>query len=204
MFVSFLLVSLSIHPHVLTLTQLVVLGASVIACRSIQRHIVALKSDIDIYKFVLLPMREREQEHTSQHLAPQQGSVFAPPPRKMAKRAILICCVRKFVIGFELVLFHSCLIGLKLLALSNVILFLSCMFRAQFQSPICVFTADMFSMPFITFEILCYAAEFANLLAEVPSPPPSCIRPFNKLVYDSRDIEAEEGEDSDRHGSPNC
>ena len=149
-------------------------------------------------------MREREQEHTSQHLAPQQGSVFAPPPRKMAKRAILICCVRKFVIGFELVLFHSCLIGLKLLALSNVILFLSCMFRAQFQSPICVFTADMFSMPFITFEILCYAAEFANLLAEVPSPPPSCIRPFNKLVYDSRDIEAEEGEDSERHGSPNC
>jgi hypothetical protein len=57
-----------------------------IACRSIQRHIVALESDIDIYKSVLLPMREPDHDHTSQHVAPQRESVFALPPRRMAKR----------------------------------------------------------------------------------------------------------------------
>ena len=76
----------------LTFVQLVVLGGSVIACRSIQRHIVALESDIDIYKSVLLPMREPDHEHTSQHVAPQRGSVFAPPPRKMLKRNFDLLC----------------------------------------------------------------------------------------------------------------
>ena len=78
------------------------------------------------------------------------------------------------------------------------------MCRAQFQSPIRVLTVDMFSTPSTTFELPCYAAELANLLAEAPSPPPSRIRPFNKLVEDYVDIEAEEGEDSDRHDSPSC
>ena len=49
-----------------------------------------------------------------------------------------------------------------------------------------------------TFELTSYVAEFANLLAEAPSSPPSRIRPFNKLVLDLLDIEAKEGEDSDR------
>ena len=52
--------------------------------------------------------------------------------------------------------------------------------------------------PSKTFELPSYAAEFANILAEAPSPPPSRIRPFNKLVLDLLDIEAKEGEDSDR------
>jgi hypothetical protein len=60
-FVSFLLVSFSFHPCILTFTQLVVLGGSIITCRSIQRHIVALESDINVYKSVLLPMREPDQ-----------------------------------------------------------------------------------------------------------------------------------------------
>ena len=80
LFLYFLLVSFSIHSRILTFAQLVVLGGSVIACRSIQHHIVALESDIDIYKSVLLPMRKPDQEHTSQHVAPQRGLVFAPPP----------------------------------------------------------------------------------------------------------------------------
>ena len=61
-----------------------------------------------------------------------------------------------------------------------------------------VLTADMFSTPSTTFELPCYAAGLANLLAEAPSPPPSRIRPFNKLVEVYVDIEAKEGEDSDR------
>lgn len=65
-----------------------------------------------------------------------------------------------------------------------------------------VLTADMFSTPSTTFELPCYAAGLANELAEAPSPPPSRIRPFNKLVEVYVDIEAEEGEDSYRHGSP--
>jgi hypothetical protein len=86
------LVSFSIFSRFLTFAQLVSLGGSVIACHSIQRHIVALESDIDIYKSVLLPMREPDHNHTSQHVAPQRGSVVAPPPRKMAKRNFDLLC----------------------------------------------------------------------------------------------------------------
>ena len=81
-----------IHFFILTFLHFVVLGASIIACRSIQCHIVALELDIDIFKSILLPMRELEQEHTSQQVAPQRGSIFAPPPRKMAKRNFDLLC----------------------------------------------------------------------------------------------------------------
>ena len=60
------------------------------------------------------------------------------------------------------------------------------------------------SSPFNTFELPTYAAGLANLLADAPSPPPTRTRPFNKLVLEYVDLEAEEGEDSDRHGSPSC
>ena len=69
------------------------LGNSIIACRSIQRHIVAFELDIDVFKSILLPICEPEQEYTSQQAAPQRGSVFAPPPRKMAKRNFDLMCV---------------------------------------------------------------------------------------------------------------
>ena len=62
----------------------------------------------------------------------------------------------------------------------------------------------MSSSPSKTFELLIYAARLANLLAEAPSPPSSRIRPFNKLIEDFLDIEADEGKDSDRNGSPSC
>ena len=119
------------------------------------------------------------------------------------RSVILICCVRKFVIGFEIALFHFCLYGSKLLALANVILFSSCMFRVQNESLIRVIF-DMFSTPFRTFELPCYAARLANLLAEAPSPAPIRTRSFNKLVEGFLDIDVEEGEDSDRHASPSC
>jgi hypothetical protein len=78
------------------------------------------------------------------------------------------------------------------------------MFRAHFQSPIRILTADMFSTPSTTFDLPSYAAEIANLMAEAPSPPPSRTRPYKKLVENYLDIEAEESEDSDRDGSPLC
>ena len=56
----------------------------------------------------------------------------------------------------------------------------------------------------MTFELLCSTAEFANLLVEAPSPHPIRTCPFNNLVLDYLDIEAAEGEDSDRHGRPSC
>jgi hypothetical protein len=59
----------------------------------------------------------------------------------------------------------------------------------------------MFATPSATFELPHYASEFAHLLAEAPSPPPSCIRPYNKLVLDFLDIEAEQSEESARHSS---
>ena len=76
------------------------------------------------------------------------------------------------------------------------------MCKVQNESPIRVLNADMFATPSTTFELPSYAVEFAHLLAEVPSPPLSCTLPFNKLVLDFLNIEAEHGEDSDRHGSP--
>ena len=92
LFLFFLLVSFSTYSCIVTFLQLVVLGGSVIACCSIQRHIMALESNIDIYKSVLLPMCEPDHEHTSQHVAPQRGSVFAPPPRNMEKRNFDLLC----------------------------------------------------------------------------------------------------------------
>ena len=85
-----------------------------------------------------------------------------------------------------------------------VILFSSCMFRVQNESPIRVLTAYMFSSPSTMFELPWYVVGVANLLADAPSPPLICNRPFNKLVEDFLDIEAEDGKDSDRHGSPSC
>ena len=67
----FIFVSFSIHFLILIFSHFVVLRGFVIACHFIQRHIMALKSDIDIFKSVLLPMRETEQEYTSQHAASQ-------------------------------------------------------------------------------------------------------------------------------------
>ena len=65
-------------------------------------------------------------------------------------------------------------------------------------------TACRSSSPSKTFELPTYAAGLANLLAEAPSPPPSRIRPFNKLIENFLDIEADEGKESDRNGSPSC
>ena len=75
------------------------------------------------------------------------------------------------------------------------------MYRAPILSPIRVLTADMFSTPSATFELPPYVAEFANVLAELPSPPPTRTQPFNNEVMDFLDIEAKQGEDSDSHGS---
>ena len=60
----------------------------------------------------------------------------------------------------------------------------------------------MFLSPLKTSELPSYAAELANLLAEALSLPPSRTRLLNNHVLDFLDIEAEQGDDSDRHGSP--
>ena len=74
--------------------------------------------------------------------------------------------------------------------------------RVHIETPIHVLNADMFATPSTTFELPSYAVDLAHLLVEGLSPPPSRTRPFNKLVLDFLDIEAEQGEDSDRHDSP--
>ena len=65
------------------------------------------------------------------------------------------------------------------------------MCKVQKESRIRVLTTDMFSTPSTTFEFPSYVAKFAHLLAEAPSPPLSRTRPYNKLVLDFLDIEAE-------------
>ena len=142
--------------------------------------------------------------NTPHNTWPRNGDRFLLLLPGTWKNAILICYVNKFVVCFELAFFHSYILSSKVLAFSNVILFLSCVYREQIESPICVLTMDMFSTPSATFEFPSYAAELANFLAEAPSPPPSHTRPFNKLVLDFLDIEAKQGKDSDSHGSASC
>jgi hypothetical protein len=81
-----------IHFPMLIPSHFDCVGSSIIACRLIHCHIVALESDIDVFKSILLPLREPDQEHTSQPAALQRGFVFAPPPRKMAKRNFDLLC----------------------------------------------------------------------------------------------------------------
>ena len=78
------------------------------------------------------------------------------------------------------------------------------MFKVQNKNPICVLTADMFATPSTMFELFSYVVVHTHLPAEAPSPSPSGTRPFNKQVLDFLDIEAKQGENSDRHGSPSC
>ena len=85
-----------------------------------------------------------------------------------------------------------------------IFLLSSFMCRVQNESPIHVLNSDMFATFSTTFELPSYVAELAHLLAEAPSPPPSRTRPFNKLVLDFLEIEAEQGEVNNRHGSPSC
>ena len=90
--IYFLFVTFHIHFLILTFSHFFVLRGSIITCRSMQRHIVLLESDIDVFKSILLFICEFDQEHTSQQAAPQRGLVFAPPPWKMAKRNFDLLC----------------------------------------------------------------------------------------------------------------
>ena len=82
--------------------------------------------------------------------------------------------------------------------------FSSCMFRVPKESPVCVFSMDMFATPSTMLELPLYATELTHHLMKAPSPPPTRTCPFNNLVLDFLDIEAQHGEDSDRHDSPSC
>ena len=129
-----------------------------------------------------------------------EGQFLLLPGR--CQSAIFICFVDKFVLGSQLAGLHFYLLGWEFLACAHVFDFSSYIFRVQNESPTCVFNADMFATPSPTFKLPSYAIELAHLLAEAPSPPSSCTCPFNNLVLDFLDIEAEQGEDSDRYGSP--
>jgi hypothetical protein len=64
------LITFSIDFNDLCSLHFDVLGGFVIVCRFIQRHIVALESDINIFKALLLHMRNHELESTSWQIAP--------------------------------------------------------------------------------------------------------------------------------------
>ena len=114
------------------------------------------------------------------------------------RRTILICCVRKFFLATILLAFLSYRIGS---GMGSCFYSSSFMCKVQNQSPICVLTVDIFATLSTTFKLPSYAPELAHLLPESPSPPLSRTRPFNKLVFNFLDIEADQGKDSDRHGS---
>ena len=109
-------------------------------------------------------------------------------------------CIRSFLASNLLVILFSRIGVLHMYSCFSS----SCMFKVQNKSPICVFTAHMFATLSTTFELPFYTNDHAHLLAEPPSPPPNRTHLFNKLVLDFLNIEAKQGDDSDRHGSPSC
>ena len=66
-------------------------GGSILACRSIERHIVALESDPMIFNAILLPMRDNEPSQAPRSNAKPSTSMF-DPPKKMTKRAFGFLC----------------------------------------------------------------------------------------------------------------
>ena len=107
--------------------------------------------------------------------------------------------MRKFVLGFSLVCIST--FSNQCLSMCSCFFSSSCVCRVQNESPFCVLNADMFATPSTTFEFPSYTAKLAHLLAEAPSPPLRRTSPFNKLVLDFLDMEAEQGGDSDRYGN---
>lgn len=107
-----------------------VLGGSVIACRSIQRQIVAVELDIYIFKSFLLPMHELEHEYTS-HQVPHNGGPFLFFLLERWRSGILIYCVLKFDIGFQLVYLQFYLLGSQFFACAHV--FILCPICLEFQ-----------------------------------------------------------------------
>ena len=156
---SFKFVPFLIHFFIFTFLHFIVLGGSIIACRFIQRHIVVLESDIDIFKSILLPMRELEQKHISQQVASQRRSVFAPLPGRW-RSTILICCVCKFVLGLYLAC-NSILSDRIRSNMAHVFFSSSFMRRVQNESLICVLNADMFATPLTAFELPYYVVKLA-------------------------------------------
>jgi hypothetical protein len=67
------------------------LGGSITACRSLERHIVALESDPVIFNALLLPMRDSQPARISRSVAAPSTSIF-DPPQKMTKRAFGFLC----------------------------------------------------------------------------------------------------------------
>ena len=66
-------------------------GGSILACRSIERHIVALESDPMIFNAILLPLRDNQPSRPPRSNAPPSTSMF-DPPKKMTKRAFGFLC----------------------------------------------------------------------------------------------------------------
>ena len=91
-FISILFGFFPIHFRIFTPLHFFALGCSIITCRSIQRHILAFESDINVFRSILFPFRELERDHMSHHAVPQRGSVCAPPPKKMPKRNFDLMC----------------------------------------------------------------------------------------------------------------
>jgi len=76
------------------------------------------------------------------------------------------------------------------------------MFKVPKESPIHVHTTNMCATSSTKFELPSYIVELAHHFAEAPSPPPTRTCPFNNIVLGFLDIEAEQGEDNDRHNNP--
>ena len=110
-------------------------------------------------------------------------------------------CVRKFVDWLLTCLFAIFSSSFFIFCL-NLCFFLSYVFRVPHESPVRVLIVDMFATLLMTFELPSYATGFAHQFAKAPSPPPPHARPFNTLVLNFLDVEAEQGEDNDRDGSP--
>ena len=79
----------SFHTNIFCLFAL---GGSITACRSLERHIVALENDSIIFNAILLLMCDPQPAHTPRSVVPPSTSIFYPP-QKMTKWAFGFFCV---------------------------------------------------------------------------------------------------------------
>ena len=66
-------------------------GGSITACRSIERHIVALESDPLIFNAILFPMRDNQPSQPPRSNV-EPSTSMCDPPKKMTKRAFGFLC----------------------------------------------------------------------------------------------------------------
>lgn len=169
----------------LTFWPLNVLGDFVIACHSIQRHIVALEADSDIFSTLFHPTRGLDSEPTSR--PPQRVIHICSTSLEDGKAKFRYSLWVSMLYKFKLVCLHFFLLHSLFLAFAYVIFFPSYwVFRVPRENPIHVLAAVMFVSPPNVFELPPCTGMLDHQFTKALFPSLRGISEFNRRVLDCR------------------